>query len=464
MLAAALGAFASRLDMPSMPPAVIEAVKVRVLDTLGAGLAGVQLHNHHRLLPLLEAQGPCRIWGEELTGSARETALVNSFATHSTYLEDGSRFTGGHPSSVVIPAVLAEAEIRHSDGRAVIAAVAAGYEVFLRLGRAIYPECVNRGFQSTALLGSVSASAALANLRGFSPAATGHAIAIGANLGIGFKEALKSSGSQPIQVARSCEAGFVAAALAGAGDAGAPLVLENGFLKAFGGIKGSDPFIAIKGSDPFIGEILEGLGTEFRIDETYLKRHAGCRGNHAPLDATIDLIVKEGVVPEQVKQVRVFVDTVTRAAAIEEPADGEQAQFSIGFSVALAFIERNASIFHYTTARLSDPHVKWMMERITVGVDPSLDVRYPDERGARVEIELTDGRVLNHSVSNARGEPEWPLSGVEVEEKFLALATPRLGDAARTVRDLTQNLDDMKDIRELTQLLVPAKGRHAARA
>jgi len=455
MLAAALGTFASRLDIPSMPPAVIEAVKVRVLDTLGAGLAGVQLHNHHRLLPLLEAKGPCRIWGEDLTGSAREAALVNSFATHSTYLEDGSRFTGGHPSSVVIPAVLAEAEIRHSDGRAVIAAVAAGYEVFLRLGRAIYPECVNRGFQSTALLGSVSASAALANLRSYSPAATGHAIAIGANLGIGFKEALKSSGSQPIQVARSCEAGFVAAALAGAGDEGAALVLENGFLKAFG---------EMKGSDPIIESILSGLGTEFRIDETYLKRHAGCRGNHAPLDATIDLIVKEGLVPEQVKHVRVFVDTVTRAAAIEEPADGEQAQFSIGFSVALAFIEGNASIFHYTTARLSDPHVKWMMERIAVGVDPSLDVRYPDERGARVEIELTDGRALHHSVSNARGEPEWPLSGVEVEEKFLALATPRLGDAARTVRDLTQNLDDMKDIRDLTQLLVPAKGRHAARA
>ena len=174
--------------------------------------------------------------------------------------------------------------------------------------------------------------------------------------------------------------------------------------------------------------------------------------------------MKEGLAPEQVKRVRVLVDTVTRAAAIEEPVDGEQAQFSIGFSVALAFIEGNASIFHYATAKLSDPHVRWMMERIVVGVDPALDARYPDERGARVEVELTDGRMLGHSVSNARGEPEWPLSAVEIEEKFLALATPRLGDAARTVRDLTHGLEDMKDIRELTQRLVPAKGRHAARA
>ena len=448
MLAKRLGEFAAGLHAPWMSPAAIEAVKVRVLDTLGAGLAGVQLHNHHRLLRLLEGTGPCSIWGDPHTATAREAALVNSFATHSTYLEDGSRFTGGHPSSVVIPAVLAEAEIRHSSGREVIVAVAAGYEIFLRLGRAIYPACVNRGFQSTALLGSVSAAAALANLRGFSPTAAANAISIGATLGIGFKEALKSSGSQPIQVARSCESGFIAAALAGAGDEGAPLMLEKGFIKGFG-------------SEGDVGEILEGLGSALRIDETYLKRHAGCRGNHAPLDAAIDLIVRERIVPEQVKRVRVYVDTVTRAAAIESPTDGEQAQFSIGFSVALAFIEGNASIFHYTTARLSDPHVKWMMERIVVGVDPDLDARYPDERGARVEIELMNGSVLRNAVSNARGEPEWPLSDVEVEEKFLALASPRLGAAAREVRDLAKNLDKVSDIRELTRLLVPAKGRHA---
>src|SRR5213075_2000196 len=108
------------------------------------------------------------LWGEERLASVREAALVNSFATHSTYLEDGSRFTGGHPSSVVIPAALAEAESRGQSGGELIAAVAAGYEVFLRLGRAIYPATVNRGFQSTAVLGAVSSAAAVARLRSLS--------------------------------------------------------------------------------------------------------------------------------------------------------------------------------------------------------------------------------------------------------------------------------------------------------
>ena len=54
----------------------------------------------------------------------------------------------------------------------------------------------------------------MARLRGLPPQPAGHAIAIAASLGSGFKEALKASGSQPLQVARSCEGGIVAVALA----------------------------------------------------------------------------------------------------------------------------------------------------------------------------------------------------------------------------------------------------------
>lgn len=449
MLAQRLGSFAAGLDFSALPREVVEAVKLRVLDTLGAGLAGVELGNHARLFPLLQSRGPVQVWGEGLTLSAREAAFVNAFATHSTYLEDGSRFTGGHPSSVVIPAVLAEGQVQRTTGRQAIAAIAAGYEVFLRLGRAIYPACVNRGFQSTAILGAVSSAAAAARLRGLPPQPAADAIAIAASLGSGFKEALKASGSQPLQVARSCEGGLVAMALAEAGEAGAPMVIEKGFLPGFGG-----------DSDP--GAIVEGLGTTFRIGETYLKRHAGCRGNHAPLDAALELIAAEKLHAADVRRVRVFVDTVTRAAAIEPPATGEQSQFSIGFSVALAFIEGNGSIFHYTDAKLADPAVRSMMERIEVAVDTALDARYPDERGARIEAELADGRTVHASVANARGEPEWPLTARDVEEKFMALATPRLGEGAQRVRDLVRVLDDVEQIGQLAALLAPEKGRHVA--
>jgi 2-methylcitrate dehydratase PrpD len=443
MLAARFGRFTADVRLTSLPPEIVAAVQIRILDTLGAGLAGVQLGNHRAILQMLESGGGgARVWGEGITGTVREAALVNSFATHSTYLEDGSRFTGGHPSCVVIPAAIAEAEASHLSGAELIAAVAVGYEIFLRLGRAIYPATVVRGFQSTAVLGAVSAAAAVAHLRRMSAEASAHAIAIAASLGVGMKEALKSSASQPIQVARSCEGGIVAAMLAGGGLEGAPKIFEKGFLPAFGG-------------EAETSSVTAALGTEYRIGETYLKRHAGCRGNHAPVDAALALREMHRIDPAQVRRVRAAVDTVTRAAAIEPPASGEQAQFSIGFSIAVALLDGNASIFQYTDARLADPAVRTLMDRITVEVEPRLDAGYPDKRAAEIEIELEDGRTLRHCVDNALGEPEWPLSAKEVEDKFFALAQPRLGGAAGAVRDMVANLPTLSDIATLTRLLVP---------
>lgn len=443
MLAEDLGKFAATLEPGAVPEDVTDAVKLRVLDVIGAALAGVQRGSHRPVMALLESQGATSIWGERIETSPREAALVNSFAAHSTYLEDGSRFTGGHPSSVVIPAALAVAQAYHCSGAALVAAVTVGYEVFLRLGRAIYPSTVVRGFQSTAVLGAVSSAAACASLLKLREASASHAIAIAASLGTGLKEALKSSASQPIQVGRSCEGGIVAGLLAQGGLQGAPAIIEKGFLPAFS-----------QGGDA--DSIRDGLGRNFRIFETYLKRHAGCRGNHAPLDAALALATGERIAAQDIRQVDVFVDTVTLAAAIEPPANGEQAQFSIGFSVAVALLDGNALIFQYTDPRVADPVVQSLMQRIRVRADPALDQGYPERRGARVEIQLADGRRLCHAVDNARGEPEWPLSAKEITEKFLTLATARLGANAAALVDAVMTLDRSADVAELAPLLRPS--------
>jgi 2-methylcitrate dehydratase PrpD len=434
MLAAQLGAFVAQVSPDRVPAGVQHAAKLRILDTLGAGLAGIELANHRVLAPVLESSGDVRIWGEHAGRSAREAALVNSFAVHSTYLEDGSRYTGGHPSAVIVPAVLAMAQARRSRGSDIVAATVAGYEVFLRLGRAIYPACVRLGFQSTAILGAVSSAAAIARLLGLDAQASAHAIAIGASFGSGFKESLKTPQTQPLQVARSCEGGIAAALLAQQGQPGAPLVIERGLLPGFGGMASEDHAAT--------GGILESLGDDYLLPETYFKRHAGCRGNHAPVDAALDLAQAERLTPRDIASVRVGVDSVTRAAAIEPPVDGKQAQMSIGFSVALAFLKGRASVYDYTDAQLQDAALRDLLRRIEVVVDPKLDAGYPQRRGAWVQVQLRSGKELHAQVPNARGEPECPLTEQEVREKFRALAAPRLGAQVRALEETVFGIDD----------------------
>ena len=440
MLVNEFGKFIAETRYENLPVNVIDTVKLRVLDLLAAGLAGYHLGCHKQLLPILGGAGEASVWGVGKKLALRDAILVNSFMSHALYLDDGSRFTGGHPSPVVIPSALALAETRRAPGRDLIAAVAAGYEIFLRLGRAIYPSTVVRGFQSTAVLGAAASAAACANLLRFPPEAAKNALAIACNLGVGLKEALKSSGSQPIQVARGCESGLVAALFAGHGAQGADSILEAGFLKAFA-------------ENPATADILTGLGTDFRIFETYIKVHGGCRGNHAPVDVVQDVVKSNAIKPESIASILIRVDSVTYAAEIHQPANGNEAQFSVAFAVAAALVNGDASVFQYTDANVADPRIRAMMARIRVEVDKALDAGYPDQRAAAAEIVLVDGRRCKGYIPNAKGEPECPLSAAEIEAKFLTLTRDILPGGGARVRDLVMGIETLDDLSVLTASL-----------
>jgi 2-methylcitrate dehydratase PrpD len=68
------------------------------------------------------------------------------------------------------------------------------------------------------------------------------------------------------------------------------------------------------------------------------------------------------------------------------------------------------------------------MQRIECVADAELSRAFPGQRAARVEIELADGRRLAHFQPTRKGDPEMPLTDAELNEKFLELTMPVLGD------------------------------------
>ncbi|ANN66750.1 MmgE/PrpD family protein [Bordetella bronchialis] len=426
MLAARLGRFIARSRHETLPADVADAVKLRVLDVLAAACSGVLAGNHEGLLRLLPEQGACGVWGTSQGRGLRDAVIVNSAVSHSTYFEDGSRFTGGHPSSAVIPAAMTLAAARGASGRLLVAAIANGYEVFLRLGRAIYPATVRRGFQSTAILAAPATAAAAATLLELEPRQAAHAVAIACSHGAGLKAALKSADSQPLQVGRSSEGGLLAALYAAQGATGAADIFETGFLPAFAGA-----------ADAQAASL--DLGARWSIGETYLKAHGGCRGNHAPIDAAAAAL--QGVDPARIARIDARVDTVTYAAAIELPRNADQAQFSIAFSIAVMLVAGDATPGRYTQAMLADERVRALMDMTTVGADPGLDAGYPDRRPALVTVTLTDGTELRHALDHARGEPENPMSREDIARKFDTVAAPIYGAGRARIRDAVLALD-----------------------
>jgi len=315
-----------------------------------------------------------------------------------------------------------------------------GYDIFIRLGRAIYPSTVKRGFQSTAVLGALGAAAASAGLLGIDAERCKNALAIAANLGVGLKDALKAPVSQPIQVGRSCEGGVLSALLAQNGLPGSDTILEQGFLKGFADHSDS-------------GRILKGLGGRYLIGETYIKIHGGCRGNHAPIDVVLNLIKTHDINPDAISSVEIGIDTVTLAASIAEPKDGKQAQLSVPFAVAVAIIEGNASIYQYTDEKVNDPEVRGMMSKLRIEADPALNEGYPNRRGAHARVILKDGREFRSSIEIARGEPEFPMTYEEIEKKFFFYVKAVLKERVMRVCEIVRELDSLDSITHLIEQL-----------
>jgi 2-methylcitrate dehydratase PrpD len=62
-------------------------------------------------------------------------------------------------------------------------------------------------------------------------------------------------------------------------------------------------------------------------------------------------------------------------------------------------------------------------------VDEKIDAGFPGNRAARVVIETKDGRREEVLQPTRKGDPELPLTDAELEEKYLELTVPVIGQS-----------------------------------
>jgi len=113
----------------------------------------------------------------------------------------------------------------------------------------------------------------------------------------------------------------------------------------------------------------------------------------------------------------------------------------------------------YGPEKLGNPAIRELMKKTELTADPELSKAFPRQRAARVDIELADGRTVSHFQETRKGDPEMPLTDHEVDEKFLELAVPVVGEA--TARAL---LGDLWKLEALPDVELERPARQPARA
>ena len=446
-LLAGLGDF---LAHAAPPEGARSRAAVALLDTIGVTLAGAAEPAGRIVQHVVAEEGGdrCRVLGVAARAGAGGAALANGTAAHALDFDDMCFVSLAHPSAPLVAAALAAAELERSSGRALLDAYVVGFEIEARLGRAMNPRHYQRGWHCTSTLGTIGAAAAASRLLRLDATAAGHALAIAASEASGLKENFGTM-VKPLHAGLAARNGVLAALLARRGMTASALALDGpqGYLHA------------MDSERPSVDREAADLGSRWEIVETGItvKLYPSCAGTHPMLDALLDLRRREGFTAETVDAIEVVVDSITPTVLIyDRPASGLEAKFSMPFCAAAAVVRGQVGIETFDAAAIGDRAIAAMMPRVTMRVEPALDGVAPPLTQARVSVRLKDGRTVTQAADGARGYPERPASGADLDAKFMGCARRTLPEAsAAHALKMLRAIEGVDAIGELTALLQP---------
>jgi 2-methylcitrate dehydratase PrpD len=442
-----LGSFVTKLRLEDIPSDALETAKTGFTDCFAVMIAG-------------QREGVSELVDREMAGSdhvdqasiipsgakrnVEDAALINGVSAHVLDYDDVT--LDGHPSAVLVPAILAQAEASGRSGAEMLLAYVAGYEVWAELLVREPTPLHQKGWHPTAVRGTIAAAAACARLRGLDAEQTTMALAISASMASGLVANFGTL-TKCFQVGRAAQSGVIAARLAQAGLSASSDALEHpsGFLAAY------SPH-----GDANLKRAFDPAAKEWHLSHQGLniKRYPICYATHRAIDAAIDLANGNDLNASNVQSVRVFTGEMQMVMLRNErPRTAFEAKFSMPFAMASAIVARKVELQQLTDEFVLSHDVQSLFPKVSYELTKdTLDgsAFAPEES---VQIVTTSGQILNsEKIKFAKGSHQRPLTRNELREKF----DDCLGEQfdRKTKTDTFDKLSNLERLNTATDLLV----------
>lgn len=418
----ALCAWIARPDL-DLPQALL-ARALRVLgDDLGAMLSAADEPELVRLRQTClagAATGGATLFAPGLPRADRIAASgYNAMAGCWNELDEGFRLTTCHAGLYVLPALLAEAEIRRLSLAQVLRALVLGYEVVTRVALA-FRFGIPR-VHAHAAFSSTGAAAGLALARGATAQRLCDTVCTAATLAaLGPRgHLLQGLLIRNGWAAAGTACGAMAADWAAAGITGAP-----------GSV--GDVFAGILQGDPDPAALTAGLGSRWSIEHGYHKIFACCQHGHPTIDALLQLRRDYAFDPGDVTGLLVESHPLAVSLSNPDPATVLGGKFSLPHMAAAALVTGSGGSDAFGAAALADPRIARLRRLVRLGAYAPLPPA-PHDRPARVTVDLADGRRLTAECLSAPGNPDRPIGDDLLLAKIRALSAPVLPGLADLV-------------------------------
>lgn len=433
-----LADFTMGLKYEDLSDDAIEAAKHCLLDWIGVTVAGLEEPLTHMLIEQAEADGgaaQATVVGDGRKVSTSQAALINGSASHALDYDDVQTRLQGHPTVPVAPVVLALGERDGRSGKDVLTAFAAGVDAECRVGAYMGMTHYEKGWHSTATIGTFGAAVGAAHLMGLDGEKCALAMGIAGTQAAGLKSMFGTM-CKPLHAGKAAQNGLFAANMAARGFTSRPDVLER-----------HQGFAHTQSEAPNIEAGLLGLGERFEVRDTLFKYHAACYGTHGTIEAIHAMQKKAAIDSDNIERIEVAVRTgFLDVCGIPTPTTGLEGKFSLRFCAAIAIAgEDTARLETYSDDNVYSPALVKLFQKVVVSEKDTLE-----RMEAEVTIHTKDG-VIHYEKYDA-GIPAADLSAQweKLVKKFRGCCEPVIGkEKTEKVIETVSTLETLDDISDL---------------
>lgn len=402
---------------------VERAATFRVIDTLGCALGGLNgpAPCSARAVAVPAAGGGSSLWGEAFQVAPDFAAFANGVATRYLDYNDSYRgpLSGGHPSDNVA-GLLAVAEVSGASGAEFLRAMSVMYQVHMALD-----DCVpttSRGWDQP-VTGCVAAAIGAGVLLGLDHEQMGHACALAIVPGMALHET---------------RVGELSAWKAGAGPMGSRQGVLAAQLAKHGMTGPAHPFEGVNGMWAAIGapsaypEVVPAARSRWGIERTLVKRWPVRDSCQLAADLAV-AAYEDGVRVSEIEACRVETYSSAYRSSVEavelwKPGTRETADHSMPCTVALGLAFGDVGVASFEHQLYATDLAKDVLRRLSIVVNDSFDRDLPRERRCRLSVSLSSGKIWEREATIEDERLGSTLSADELEDKFVTLAAPVLGE------------------------------------
>ncbi len=442
-----LSGYIAQAGNKALPTAVAERTKHHVLDTIAAMVSGSQLLPGRKAIGFIKTIGGTKeacVVGSRVVTTAINAALANGMCAHADETDDSHAPSVMHPGCGIVPAALAVAEKEGRNGEALLRAVALGYDVATRLTMSLNAFKLREDGLSTHSYGpTFGASAAAGMLVGVNEQQARYLLSYAAQQASGISCWMRDE--------EHIEKAFDFGGMPARNGVTAATMVAQGFSGVDDVFSGERSFFVAHGRPADPERLVRGLGEEYEILRTNIKRWSVGSPIQAALDSLLELIKNHAVKAEQVEKLTIRVAHRDKNTTDNRPMPDINMQHLCAVMLFDGTVTFKSS---HDEKRFRDRKILDFRKKIEVQGDDALTKTMP-ARQAIVELTLRDGRSLRHHTVAVRGTAENPMTRAEVDAKGYDLLAPVIGKArARKLCDAVWNLEKLRDVRKLRPLLM----------